>query len=80
MPGPHLTLRGKKGNRVSEIPCRVSNIARDGSDPVKQPAQIGGAHTVPCRVPRVIPRVRSSHDDPRNDSGGEIPGWNRTVP
>src|SRR5262249_53958426 len=35
MSGPHLTLRGKTGNRVSEIPCRVSNIARGGSNPVQ---------------------------------------------
>ena len=61
--------------KLSEIPCRVSNIARGGSDPVHQPAQIGEALTALQERPRVIPRVRSPKGDPRNDSGVEIPGW-----
>ena len=42
MAGPHGARRG--ATTVSEIPCRVSNIAQSGSDPArKAPAQIGGA-------------------------------------
>jgi hypothetical protein len=45
---------------ISEIPCRVSNIARGGGNTVSiQPAQIGGAHTMSAGTSRVIPRVRS---------------------
>ena len=67
-------------NNVSEIPCRVSNIARGGSDPV-QVNWLKSVEPYRCsRALRVIPRVRSSSDDPRNDSGVENPGWRFRAP
>ena len=44
-----------------------------GAIPTNQPAQIGGALLTLAGASRVIPRVRSSRDDPRNDSGCEKP-------
>ena len=70
------SLRVSEVTPLSEIPCRVSNIAR------------GGGNTVPInRLKSVKPyRLRAavagntegkirSNSIPRNDSGVEIPGW-----
>jgi hypothetical protein len=69
---PGTEILGKSKTCLSEIPCRVSNIARGGGDTVfKQPAQIGEAHTVPLAgAPRVIPRVRPNvSSDPVTTQG-----------
>ena len=63
--------------RLSEIPCRVSQIARGGSDPDQLTGSNRWSPPDVAGTSRVIPRVRSSNGDPRNDSGCEIPGWSR---
>ena len=64
---------------LSEIPCRVSNIARGGGNTVPfKPAQIGG--TPPTFVQDVAGNTEGkirSDSDPRNDSRVESP-WMRS--
>ena len=61
---------------ASEIPCRVSNIARGGGNTVPL---TGSNRWNPHEVCRDITgntegKIRSN-SNPRNDSGDEIPGW-----
>ncbi len=62
-------LRGNSRGKPSEIPCRVSDIARGGSDPVHStgsnrwsPTGVAGA------AGNTEGKIMTDHD-PRNDSG-----------
>ena len=63
--------------RASEIPCRVSNIARDDGNIVPTTgSNRWNPHDVSCRdvTGNTEGKIRSN-PNPRNDSGVEIPGW-----
>lgn len=65
-----------KSRSSSEIPCRVSNIARGGGDTVSiNRLKSVEPHRHPCRVSRAIPRVRTSRlVFPVTTQGVRIPG------
>jgi hypothetical protein len=74
-----IDLHGERS--FSEIPCRVSNIARNGGNAVSATgSNRWNPHDI-CRVSRAIPRVRSEAIRiPVTTQGLRALGWNRTIP